>query len=374
MSKRLKTVLVIAAACAIAVAGFAAVKRKSAEPAGATPPTVEFRQQDLLILEPQTLDRSMPLTGTLTAYSEATVKAKIAGELLALTVREGEPVHRGQVLARIDPTEARARLAGRRADVAAARAQLDWAQKNRDSQRALLAKGFIAQAAYDNVQSNLDVAAAKLGAARAELALAQKALDDVVLVSPIDGLVSQRHAQPGERVALDAKIVSVVDLSRLQLEAAVPATEIGKLQVGQPVSFRVDGFGERRFAGRIDRINPATVSGSRSINVYAVIENPEGVLRAGLFAQGAVRIERIADALLVPATAVREELGQTLVYALVDGLVQRKPVRLGATDAEGRVQVLDGLAPGDRIVRFNLGALREGTAARLAGPQTDATR
>jgi membrane fusion protein, multidrug efflux system len=283
-------------------------------------------------------------------------------------------VRRGEILARIDPTEARARLAARRADVEAARAQLDWAQKNRDSQRALLAKGFIAQTAFDNVQSNLEVAAAKLGAAQAELALAQKNLDDAVLVSPIDGLVSQRHAQPGERVAIDAKIVSVVDLSRLQLEAAVPAAEIGRLRVGQPVSFRVDGFAERRFAGRIDRINPTTVSGSRSVNVYAVIENTDGVLRAGLFAQGAVRLERIADVLLVPATAVREELGQTLVYALVDGLVRRKPVRLGATDAEGRVQVLDGLAPGDRIVRFNLGALREGTAARLAGPQADSSR
>lgn len=374
MSRRLKTLLAIAAACVIAVAGYGAVKRKSVEPAGAATNTVEFTQQDLLIVEPQALDRRLPLTGTLTAYSEATVKAKLAGELLEVKRREGESVRRGEVLARIDPTEARARLAARRADVEAARAQLELARKNRESQRALLAKGFIAQTAFDSVQSNMEVAAAKLGAARAELALAQKSLDDAVLLSPIDGLVSQRHAQPGERVALDAKVVSVVDLSRLQLEAAVPAVEIGKLRVGQPVSFRVDGFGDRRFAGRIDRINPATVSGSRSINVYAVIDNPDGALRAGLFAQGAVHLERIAGALLVPSTAVREELGQSVVYALVDGLVRRKPVRLGPTDAEGHAQVLDGLAPGDRIVRFNLGALREGTAARLAGPQTDAGR
>jgi membrane fusion protein (multidrug efflux system) len=204
--------------------------------------------------------------------------------------------------------------------------------------------------------------------------VAQKALGDSVLLAPFDGIVSLRHAQAGERVALDAKVVSVVDLSRLQLEAAVPASEIGRLQVGQPVAFRVDGFGVQSFAGRIDRISPATVSGSRSINVYAVIDNPQGVLRSGLFAQGAVSLERIEGALVVPASAVREELGRNTVYALVDGAVRRRAVTIGPADAADRVQVLEGLAPGDRIVRANLGTLREGIAARLAGPQPEASR
>jgi len=374
MKRATKISLVLAALCALAIAGIAGVKRNTADDGRASAPVVEFTPQDLYLVEPQPLDRTLPLTGTLTAFNEATVKAKVAGELQALSVREGEAVRRGQVVARIDPTEAQARVAARRADVEAARAQLDWARKNRDSQAALLAKGFIAQTAYDNVKSNFDVAAAKLRSAQAELVLAQKSLGDTVLESPIDGLVSQRLAQPGERIALDGKVITVVDLSRLQLEAAVPAAEIGRLKVGQTVAFRVDGYGDRSFAGRIDRINPATVAGSRSINVYAVIDNPEGVLRAGLFAQGAVSLDRVENALLVPATAVREETGQTHVYALAEGVIRRKPVRVGPADAEGRVPVLEGLEAGDRIVRFNLGALREGTAARLAGPQDTAAR
>ena len=369
-----KIALGLAVLCVLAVAGIAGVKRSAPDVGRAGAPIVEFTQQDLYLVQPQPLDRTLPLTGTLTAFSEATVKAKVAGELQAVSAREGEAVRRGQVVARIDPTEAQARVAARRADVEAARAQLDWARKNRDSQAALLAKGFIAQTAYDNVKSNFDVAAAKLRSAQAELVLAQKSLGDTVLESPIDGLVSQRLAQPGERIALDGKVISVVDLSRLQLEAAVPAAEIGRLKVGQTVAFRVDGYGDRSFAGRIDRINPATIAGSRSINVYAVIDNPEGVLRAGLFAQGAVRLDRVENALLVPATAVREELGQTHVYVLADGVIRRKPVRIGPADAEGRVPALEGLEAGDRIVRFNLGALREGAAARLAGPQDTAAR
>jgi len=374
MTRRSKVLLALAAVGVIAVAGYAGAKRKPAPEPLAPQAVVEFTQQDLYIVEPQVLERTLPLTGTLTPFTEATMKAKVAGELLEVSVREGEPVRQGQVLARIDRTEVQARAAARRADMEAARAQLDWADKNRASQKALLDKGFIAQAAYDNVRSNYDVARARLRAAEAELAMAQKALGDAVLVAPFAGIVSLRHAQPGERVAVDAKVLSVVDLSRMQLEAAVPATEIGKLGIGQAVAFRIDGFGERRFDGRIERINPATIAGSRSINVYAAIDNPEGELRSGLFAQGEASLERVPGALLVPATAVREEIGRSTVYALVDGFVKRREVKVGPADAAGRVQVLEGLAAGDRIVRFNLGALREGTAARLAGPQPDAGR
>jgi RND family efflux transporter MFP subunit len=374
MTNRMKWFVALAAVGALAAAGYASVKRKPAETAQGAQSIVEFTQQDLYIVEPQAMERTLPLTGSLMPYAEATVKAKVAGELVAVTVREGEPVKQGQVLARIDQTEVQARVAARRADLGAARAQLDWAAKNRASQKALLEKGFIAQTAFDNVQSNYDVAVAKLRAAEAELVVAQKSLGDSVLMAPFAGIVSLRHAQSGERVALDGKVVTIVDLSRLQLEAAVPATEIGKLGVGQAVAFRVDGFGEQRFSGRIDRINPATVAGSRSIYVYALIDNPQGVLRAGLFAQGAVSLERIEGALVVPASAVREELGRNIVYALVDGKVQRRAVKVGPADAIDRVQVLEGLAPGDRIVRANLGTLREGTAARLAGPQAEASR
>ena len=333
----------------------------------------EFLQDDLYIVEPRNLDRVLPLTGSLMPLTEATVKAKVAGELVAVTVREGESVKQGQLLARIDPTEVQARVAARQADVAATKAQLIWAEKNRNQQKALLDKSFISQSAFDNIQSNYDVAIAKQHAAEAELVVARKSLGDAVLVAPFSGIVSLRHAQPGERVALDAKVVSIVDLSRLQLEASVPPAAIGQVQVGQAMNFRVEGFGEREFAGRIERINPAATVGSRSISVYAVIDNREGVLRGGMFAQGALTLSSIGGALAVPASAVREEIGQTFVYAIDDGVIKRKNVKVGAPDAAGRVQVLDGLVAGDRIVRVNLGSLREGVAARLSGPKPTET-
>ena len=374
MTRTLKIVFAIGIVAALAAAGLAAVRGKRAEqePAVAAP-VAEFLQNDLYFVEPGALERALPLTGSLAPLTEATVKAKVAGELIAVTVREGESVKHGQVLARIDPTEVQARVAARQADVEAAKAQLVWAEKNRSQQKALLDKSFISQSAFDNIQSNYDVAAAKLRAADAELVVARKSLGDAVLVAPFSGIVSLRHAQPGERVALDAKVVSIVDLLRLQLEATVPPAAIGQVKVGQPINFRVEGFGEREFAGRIERINPAATTGSRSISVYAVIDNREGLLRGGMFAQGSLTLSRIDQALAVPASAVREEIGQTYVYVIDDGMVKRKNVKVGPPDAVGRVQVLDGLAAGDRIVRVNLGSLREGVAARLAGPQPAAS-
>jgi len=369
MSRQRTIALAALVVAAIAAGGFAALRGKAPAPAPAAQPVVEFAQRDLYIVEPRTLERTLPLTGTLSPLTEVTVKAKVAGELVEVAVREGESVKQGQMLARIDPTEVRARVAAREADVAAARAQLVWAEKNRSTQKALLDRTFISQNAFDNIQSSYDVAVARLRSAEAELVVARKSLGDSVLLAPFPGVVAQRHVQAGERVALDAKVITVVNLSRLELEAAVPAVEISRLRVGQQVEFRIDGFGERAFGGRIERINPATVSGSRSISVYAVIDNPQGELRGGLFAQGTVSLERIEGALLVPASAVREEIGQTFVYAIAEGLVKRRNVALGAADAGGSVQVLQGLVPGERIVRVNLGALRDGVSARLAGPQ-----
>lgn len=368
--KRTFKFALVGAVVVLAVAGFAAMRAKRADGKAAAPAQVaEFLQSDLTIVEPGALERSLPLTGTLTPFTEATVKAKVAGELVAVPVREGESVKQGQMLARIDLTEVSAKVAAREADVAAAKAQLVWAEKNRNQQKALLEKAFISQSAFDNIQSNYDVAVAKLHAADAELVVARKSQGDAVLVAPFSGIVSARLAQPGERVALDAKVVSIVDLSRLQLEATVPPAAIGEVKIGQTMNFKVEGFGERAFAGRIERINPAANAGSRSISVYAVIENADGLLRAGMFAQGALTLARMDNALAVPASAVREEIGQTFVYAIDNGLLKRRNVKVGAADAEGRVQVLEGLAAGDRIVRANLGSLREGAQARLAGPE-----
>lgn len=375
-SRRTLLTLTLAAIVGIGgIAGVGALRNRTVDAKAAAVtkvPVLEFVPEDLYTTRQDAMARTLPVTGTLMALTTATVKAKVAGELVEVTVREGQPVRQGQLLARIDQTEVQARVAARSADMAAAKAQLQLAEKNRNTQKALLERNFISQNAFDTTQSSYDVAVARLRAAEADLVSARKTLGDSTLYAPFSGIVSERHAQPGERVPLDAKIVSIVDLSVLTLEASVPASAISQVRVGQPVEFRVDGFGERRFTGRIDRINPSTAAGSRSISIYAVLDNKDGLLRGGLFAQGELTVERIENVVAVPATAVREEVGQTFVYAIENGVVRKKPVRIGQADSSGMLQVLSGLSAGERIVKTNLGQLRDQSPVLVRAPAAPA--
>ena len=332
-------------------------------------PEIEFLADDLLTVAPAELRRSVPLSGSLIALNTALVKVKIAGELLSVTVRQGEPVKAGQVVARIDPTDVQARVNARMADVEVAKAQLQLSEKNRDTQKSLLEKSFISQNAFDSTQSGYEVALARLHVAEAELVSARKALGDAVLVAPISGIVADRFAEPGERVPVDARVLSIVDLSRLEIEASLSSTAIGEARVGQSVSFLVDGFGQRRFQGKVSRISPAAGSGTRSIALYVAIDNPDQSLRAGLFAQGELLLARTENALAIPAAAVREESGKTFVYVTDNGMLRRRPVEVSRGGPDTPVRIVSGLVAGERIVRGNLGALREGATVRIRGPE-----
>jgi membrane fusion protein, multidrug efflux system len=337
----------------------------SAQPSSA--PVIEFAASDLVQPQTRELRLSISITGTLQPRNWTTVKAKVAGELRTVLVREGESVAPGQILARIDPQDAQARLDEKVADLEAGRAQLALAQKNRANNLALLRQKFISQNAFDNVQSSYQVSEAKLKALEAQVAVAKKALADTVVSAPQAGIVSQRHAQQGEKLPVDGKILTLVDLTEMEVEAAVPASDIPSIRVGQEVRFRVEGFGEREFSGRIDRINPATQSGSRSIIVYAVLSNRDSALKGGMFAKGSVTLSRIESAQVLPLSAVRQEGGKAYVLRIAENRLQQSAVILGLrNDDEGVVQIVDGLDAKSRVVRDNSGTLKPGAAVRIA--------
>ena len=164
---------------------------------------------------------------------------------------------------------------------------------------ALLKEKFISQNAFDNSESSFNVAQGNVKSAEAQVQLARNALRDAVATSPLAGIVAKRHVQPGEKVAFDSPLVTVVDLKDLELQALVPAVDVPELAIGMPVELAVDGFGERRFTGRVERINPSTEPGTRAILVYVGMPNPDGALRGGMFATGRIALAAsapVADA------------------------------------------------------------------------------
>ena len=225
--------------------------------AGAQDPvTLEFAPSDLTRVEQHSLARWLPVSGALQPVHQATVKAKVSGDVRQITVREGETVQAGQVLARIDTADLEAKLVERIGALESAKAQLAMAEKTRTSNQTLLKQNFISQNAFDNSESSFSVSQGTVKSAEAQVQLARNALRDAVVISPLTGIVAKRHVQPGEKVAFDSPLVTVVDLKDMELQAVVPAVDVPELAIGMPVDLAIDGFGERRFSGRIERINP----------------------------------------------------------------------------------------------------------------------
>ncbi|MFC5498058.1 efflux RND transporter periplasmic adaptor subunit [Caenimonas terrae] len=326
---------------------------------------VELAPTDVVKAQLRELAQGLPVSGSLRAVNSAVVKARAAGELQGLTVREGDTVKAGQLIARVDATEYQARVRQAQQQADSARSQIDIAQRQYDNNKALVDQGFISRTALDTSMNNLQAAQANYKAAAANVDLARKGLEDTQLRAPIAGVVSQRLAQPGERVGIDAKVVEIVDLSRLELEAAVSAGDSIQVAVGQQAVLQVEGSA-RPVRARVARINPSAQAGSRSVLVYLAIEDSQG-LRQGMFAQGTLGTGT-ATALAVPLSAVRTDKPQPYVQVVEDKRVAHKAVQTGIRgQGDNEVMVgVQGLAPGALVIRGSAGPLREGTPVKFA--------
>lgn len=339
--------------------------------------TMELAASDIFTARTETLGLGLAVSGTLKATQTAWVKARVAGELMDLTVREGDAVQAGQVIARIDPTEYQARWRQAQQQADSAKAQVEIARKQFDNNEALVKQGFISQTALQTSQMSLNGAQASYQSALAAADVARKALDDATLKAPIGGQISQRLAQPGERLAVDTRVVEIVNLSQLELEAALPAEDAARVRVGMKARLHIEGLSEPVSASVL-RINPSTQTGSRSVLVYLGLAGRTG-LHQGAFAQGTLGTETV-QAIAVPLSSVRTDKPQAYVQVADGGVVRHVPVQLGArAEGEGLPRVaVQGLAEGSQVLVGSVGAVREGvkvqTAASAPAPAASAAR
>lgn len=372
--------LVLAAVLGAVLVGRGMASRKQGSAAAPAAATAASAPQQALELAPGDVAQAVkaPLTSTLTisggirAQQSAIVKAKVAGELKTLLVREGDSVKAGQPLGQIDATEYQWRLKQAEDQALAAKAQLDIAERTLENNRALVNQGFISKNALDTSVSSAAGAAASLQAARAAAEIARKAVGDAQVIAPISGLVSQRLVQPGERVPLDGRIVEIVDLSRLELEAQIAPEDVVSLRVGQAALLQIDGL-PQPLPAKVVRINPSAQAGSRAVLAYLELA-PDAAsqgVRQGLFARGSIELTR-REALVVPVSALRFDQAKPYVLVVENGKAVARTVATGARGdvavrgkTEGAVEITSGLEPGAAVLRGTVGALREGTLVKL---------
>ncbi len=379
MNKKILIPVVIAALAAAAFGGRAFMAKRSeaaATQAAATvvkPSRLELLPSDLITVKAQILGKTLPITGAVRAQNVSQIKAKVPGDLSQLLVREGEAVKKGQVLARIDATDYQTRVTQARNSYLAAKGQIDIAQRSYDNNKALVDQNFISKTALDTSLNQLEVAKANAAAAKAALDLAEKSVGDTTITSPISGVVSQRFAQQGEKVGQDARLLEVVDLSALELEAAVPAQDVTQVRVGQSASVVPDGM-TQSVSGTVARIAPATQGTSRNVMVYIRL-TPESnaPLKQGMFAQGTLTVGSAASQLAVPVSAVRVDEPLPYVWLVSTGeggdKLVKSVVTLGArtqTDTDTLISITSGANENSRILRGGIASILDNTLISIA--------
>ncbi len=334
----------------------------------ATVQVFDIPLSDTWVASEQRLVNNLPISGNLKAINSVTIKARVAGEITELKVREGDTVKAGQVLARIDPVEYQRKLRQAEQQADAAKAQVDIAKRQYDNNVSLVDKGFISKTALDTSYSSLAGAEASYKAALSGADVARKVLDDAVLTSPISGQVSARLAQPGERVSVDTKLLEVVDLGSLELEATLSPADSIDVRIGQQATLSMEGR-DQTVNARVQRINPNVQAGSRSVLVYLRLDNTSG-LRQGLYGQGQLALGQ-KQVLAIPLDAVRTDKPQPYVQAIENNKVVHHKVTAGSrgqlagqTDTTTVWVEVSGLPVNSLILRGTAGVLREGLAVR----------
>lgn len=338
---------------------------RTAAEAFKTTPVYALSPRDVVTAQAIDLTQTVGISGSVEALQTAAIKARTAGEIQGLSKREGDTVKADEVVARIDSTEADARVrqAARQAESAAS--QVAIARRTLDNNQALVRQGFISATALETSTANLAGAEATHQAALAALDIARKALADTTLRSPLSGQIAARLVQNGERVGVDTRVFDVVDLSSFEMEAAVAPGDAVPVKVGQSARLRVEGLSEPVQA-TVSRINPSVQPGSRSVLVYLRVPATAG-MRQGLFAQGQIVTGQV-NAVAVPASSVRNDKPQPYVQVLRDGKVAHVTLEGGATGLQGNepMREVKGLPAGTLVLSAQAGAIRDGTAVRQA--------
>lgn len=352
------------------------------------PKTRAPRDVRLVAVERGNLPRTVTVTGTLAADEEVIASFKVSGRTSELAVDLGSTVRKNQVIARLDPTDfllrieqagaalrqTRARLGlspegtdervdpEKTAPVREARAVLDEARLNRDRAAKLLEKNYISKMDLDSAVSRLLVAEGRYQASieevrdrqalltqrKSELALSRQQLADTTLYAAIDGAVRERKTSVGEFLAAGSPVAVLVRTHPLRLKVAVPERDAAAIRVGQVTRVRVEGD-PAGHTGRVVRLSPVLDKQNRTLTVEAEVDNVQGRLRAGSFATAEILIEAQQSVVFAPASAVVSFAGIEKVIAEKQGHAIERRIRTGRRTGN-RVEILEGVAPGDMIV------------------------
>ncbi|MDB4911558.1 MAG: efflux transporter, family, subunit [Gemmatimonadetes bacterium] len=349
----------------IAVVAYQQYRKKHPKVLGGTSEVVNVGKEGIIVARTGEIRIGPAISGTMTPQEAATLRSEMSGPIMQTYVEQGQPVKRGQPLARIDDKSIRDAVLSAQSAVRAAKLALDNATRDAEREQRLESAGAVAPRDVEAAQRALASAQAGMADAQSRLTAAEQQLSKTTFRAPFDGLVSERPVNAGDVVQPGTAIATVVNPASMRLEGSVPAEQLSTLKIGTPVIFTVNGYGTQTFTGRIERINPTADPTTRQVRVYVTIPNEKSTLVGGLFADGRVATES-RQGIMVPTTAVDERGISPLVLRIRSDTVESVPVQLGVRDnASDQVEIRAGVSVGDTLLANAAQGLAPGTKVRI---------
>ncbi|MCZ7933991.1 efflux RND transporter periplasmic adaptor subunit [Agrobacterium leguminum] len=306
------------------------------------------------------------ISGELQPITRVVIRAREAGKIVEMNVRDGDTVQAGKLLVRFEADELQSTLLLRQSDRDAAEAELMLAMQALTRTEQLALKNIASAEQLDKAKSDVAVKTARLQSLSAQVDIARLALRNAEIRAPFGGTVTRRMAEAGSRVGADGELLTLVDTSVLEAKVLVATRDVPRVALGQTAELEIDGLGGQIVKGTVDRISPVAEDGTRFVAVYLRLANRDGRLWGGMFASGSILLREKNDALVVPAIALRKDETGYHVLKVLDGHLRRQTVTVGARWNGGSlIEIAAGLKDGETILTAPLPELRPDMAVTV---------
>lgn len=350
----------------------AACGQGPAKPAAGPAPALQLSAEDVHTVRNASLAGGPAITGSIQPERRADLRAEVQAVVLQVLKENGDTVRRGDLLVRLDDNAIRDALASAEAASRTAAQSLEQTGRQLERMKTLRASGMASAQALEDTEVRRNSAQSDLEAAKTRVAQARQQLQRTEVRAPFDGVVSDRKVSAGDTAQMGKELLKVIDPASMRFEGLVSADHIGAVQAGQAVSFRVNGYGDQQFAGKVRRVNPAANATTRQVEVLVDFTGQKQPRLAGLYAEGRVETES-ATSLTIPATALVREGDKTSAWRVAGAKLEKAPIQVGERDPRtGDFPVKAGLAEGDKVVRYPASTMKDGQAVAAAGAPASA--
>lgn len=317
------------------------------------------------VLAPATLQRLVRVTGTTQPAQQSQIASQSSGRVQDVLVRPGDRVAAGDILVQVDVEQLALTVELQRSNAAATQSQLQLAEANYERQLALVDRGVTTSASLDQARTQVESLRAQVAALADQVKGAELSLSQATVTAPFAGVISERNVEPGQFVAMGTPLVSIVDLSEVELVGQAPVVAATQISVGQEVEVTVDGLTGETFVGTVERINPVATAGARTVPVYITLGNDDGHLIGGMFAIGQIIVDEVDGAIGMPSDAILEDREGDYVFVIENDTAVRRAVTVGDSWRGNMVQITEGLSAGEVAVTAPLAGLAAGDLVTL---------